>query len=175
MKPAMFRLALILPFALLASCSSEKPADDELVTLDGGAGAEQGSVSASAGEATPSPVTGVQAVDAEGSKLEPLLSSAISAAGLDTGACRFSPAKGALPVLVAGKTGSKGIVSIAGKQIDVTASATVANTGASFAGQGVTLMVSASGKDAAGSTATMQVNDADGPAFTYQDGFWACN
>ncbi|WP_017670845.1 hypothetical protein [Blastomonas sp. AAP53] len=169
------RIALLFPLVLLAACSSEMPADDELVTLDAGTGAQQGSVSASAGGATSSSITGVQAVDAEGPKLEPLLSSAINAAGLDSGSCRFGPAQGALPVLVASKTGGKGIMSIAGKQIDVTASATVADTGGSFAGQGVTLMVSASGKDAAGSTATMQVSDADGPAFVYRDGFWACN
>ena len=167
------RLALLFPLALLAACSSEKPADDTLVTLDGADGASPVPAPVVTGPAAPQ--SGLQAVDAEGSKLEPLLSSAISAAGLDSGACRFSPAEGALPVLVAGKTGGKGIISIAGKQIDVTASATVANTGGSFAEQGVTLMVSASGKDAAGSTATMQVNDADGPSFAYQDGFWACN
>jgi hypothetical protein len=167
------RLALFISCALLAACSSEKPAEDKLVTLDGPGGAV--SDTTVAGDVPAAAQTGVQAVDAEGSKLEPLLSSAISAAGLDTGACRFSPAKGALPVLVAGKTGGKGFVSVAGKQIDVTASATVANTGGSFTGQGVTLMVSAAGKDAAGSIATMQVNDADGPAFTYNQGFWACN
>ncbi len=167
------RIALLFPLALLAACNSEKPAEDKLVTLDGPGGtASDATVT---GDAPAAAQTGVQAVDAEGSKLEPLLSSAISAAGLESGACRFSPAEGALPVLVAGKTGGKGIISIAGKQIDVTASATVANTGGSFAEQGVTLMVSASGKDAAGSTATMKVSDADGPAFTYQDGYWACN
>ncbi len=51
----------------------------------------------------------------------------------------------------------------------------VQQTGGSFAGEGVTLMVSASGKDAAGSTASMQVSDSDGPAFAYKDGFWTCN
>lgn len=167
------RIAILFPLALLAACSSEKPAEDKLVTLDGPGGTASGTTVA--GDVPAAAQTGVQAVDAEGSKLEPLLSSAISAAGLDSGACRFSPAEGALPVLVAGKTGGKGIMSIAGKQIDVTASATVANTGGSFAGQGVTLMVSASGKDAAGSAASMQVSDADGPAFTYSQGFWACN
>lgn len=169
------RIALLFPLALLAACSSDKPQQDELVTLDGDTGAAAGSVSASAGGASPAPATGAQAVDPEGSKLEPLLSSAISAAGLESGSCRFSPAQGALAVLVASKSGSKGIVSIGGKQIDVAPSGTVAATGGSFAGQGVTLMVSASGKDGAGSTASMQVNDADGPAFSYQDGFWACN
>lgn len=167
------RIAILFPLALLAACSSEKPAEDKLVTLDGPGGAA--SDTTVAGDVPAAAQTGVQAVDAEGSKLEPLLSSAISAAGLDSGACRFSPAEGALPVLVAGKTGGKGIMSVAGKQIDVTASATVANTGGSFSGQGVTLMVSASGKDAAGSVATMQVNDADGPSFAYNQGFWACN
>lgn len=169
------RVVLLFPLALLAACSSDKPADDTLVTLDGDGAAQQGTVSASAGGATLAPVTGVQAVDAEGPKLEPLLSSAISTAGLETGACRFSPAEGALPVLVASKTGGKAMISIAAKQIEVAPSATVAATGGSFAAQGITLMVSASGKDAGGSTASMQVNDADGPAFTYQDGFWACN
>ena len=167
------RIAILFPLALLAACSSEKPAEDKLVTLEGPGGAASDTTVAS--DAPAAAQTGVQAVDAEGSKLEPLLSSAISAAGLESGACRFSPAQGALPVLVAGKTGGKGIMSVAGKQIDVTASATVATTGGSFAGQGVTLMVSASGKDAAGSAASMQVNDADGPAFSYQDGYWACN
>ena len=167
------RIAVLFPLALLAACSSEKPAEDKLVMLDGPGGAV--SDTTVAGDVPAAAQIGVQAVDAEGSKLEPLLSSAISAAGLDSGACRFSPAEGALPVLVAGKTGGQGIMSVAGKQIDVTASATVANTGGSFAGQGVTLMVSASGKDAAGSAASMQVSDADGPAFTYSQGFWACN
>lgn len=167
------RIAVLFPLALLAACSSEKPAEDKLVTLDGSGGTASDTTVAR--DAPTAAQAGVQAVDAEGSKLEPLLSSAISAAGLDSGACRFSPAEGALPVLVAGKTDGKGIMSVAGKQIDVTASATVATTGGSFAGQGVTLMVSASGKDAAGSTATMQVNDADGPSFAYNQGFWACN
>ena len=93
----MKRLTVVLPLALLAACSSEPAKQDELVTLDGGATAVQGTVSASAGGTTPAPATGVQAVDAEGSKLEPLLSSAIGEAGLETGACRFSPAQGALP------------------------------------------------------------------------------
>ena len=167
------RIVVLFPLALLVACSNEKPAEDKLVTLDGSGGTASDPTVAGDGPAAAQ--TGVQAVDAEGSKLEPLLSSAISAAGLASGACRFSPAEGALPVLVAGKTGGKGIMSVAGKQIDVTASATVANTGGSFAGQGVTLMVSASGKDAAGSAASMQVSDADGPAFTYSQGFWACN
>jgi hypothetical protein len=167
------RIAILFPLALLAACSSEKPAEDKLVTLEGPGGAASDTTVAS--DAPAAAQTGVQAVDAEGSKLEPLLSSAISAAGLESGACRFSPAEGALPVLVAGKTGGKGIMSVAGKQIDVTASATVGNTSGSFSGQGVTLMVSASGKDAAGSVATMQVTDADGPSFAYNQGFWACN
>ena len=169
------RIALLIPLVMLAACSNEKPQQDELVTLDGGPSATSGSVSASAGGTTPAPTTGLQAVDAEGSKLEPVLSSAISAAGLDSGACRFSPAEGALPVLVAGKTGGKAFVSVAGKMVDVVASGPVAQTGGSFSGEGVTLMVSASGKDAAGSTASMQVSDSDGPSFAYQDGFWACN
>lgn len=171
----MTRFALILPLALLAACSSEKPQSDEMVTLDGGTSAEAGTVSASAGGATPAPVTGLQAVDAEGSKLEPLLSSAISEAGLESGACRFSPARGALPVLVASKSGGKAFVSVAGRAVTVVPAGTVQQTGGSFSGEGVTLMVSAAGKEAAGSAASMQVNDSDGPAFTYQDGFWACN
>lgn len=169
------RIAFWLPFFLLAACSSEQPQQDELVTLDSGNGAAQGAAGASAGEATEATVTGVQAVDAEGPKLEPLFASAIGAAGLESSACRFSPAQGALPVLVAGKTGGKAFVSVAAKQIDVTPAGPVAATGGSFSGEGITLMVSASGKDAAGSTASMQVSDADGPAFTYQDGYWACN
>lgn len=171
----MKTLALILPLALLAACSSEPAQDDELVTLDGSAPSSQGTVSASAGGATPAPVTGLQAVDAEGSKLEPLLSSAISGAGMESGACRFSPAQGALPVLVASKTGGKAMVSVAGRTVQLAPSGPVQQTGGSFAGEGVTLMVSASGKDAAGSTASMQVSDSDGPAFAYEDGFWACN
>ena len=167
------RIVLLLPLVLLAACTGEKPADDKLVTLD-----EPGGVASSAtGPAAPAAVaqTGLQAVDAEGSKLEPLLSSAISEAGLDSGACRFSPARGALPVLVASKTGGKAFVSVGGKPVDMVPGGVVAQTGGSFSGQGVTLMVSASGADAAGSTASMQVNDGDGPAFAYQDGFWACN
>lgn len=171
----MKRLTVVLPLALLAACSSEPAKQDELVTLDGGATAAQGTVSASAGGATPAPATGVQAVDAEGSKLEPLLSSAIGEAGLETGACRFSPAQGALPVLVASKTGGKAMVSVAGGTVQVAASGPVQQTGGSFAGEGVTLMVSASGKEAAGSAASMQVSDSDGPAFAYKDGYWACN
>lgn len=169
------RTAILVSLFLLAACSSEKPADNTLVTLDGNTAAQPGKVSASAGGVSPPPGTGVQAVDPEGPKLEPLLSSAVSAAGLDSGSCRFSPAQGALPVLVASRSGGKSIISVAGKQIDVAPSGTVAATGGSFAAQGVTLMVSATGKDSAGSKASMQVNDADGPAFTYQDGFWACN
>ena len=171
----MTRLILLLPIALIAACSSEKPKDDELVTLDNGTGAGSGTVSASAGGGTPEGVSGIQAVDAEGSKLEPLLSSAIGEAGMDSGACRFSPAKGALPVLVASRAGGKAVVSVGGKLVQMAPSGTVAQTGGSFSGEGVTLMVSASGKDAAGSAASMQVNDSDGPAFAYQDGFWACN
>lgn len=169
------RIAIWLPCLLLSACSSDKPQQDELVTLDGGNGVAEGAASASAGRATEAPVTGVQAVNAEGPKLEPLLSSAISAAGLDSGACRFSPGQGALPVLVASKTGGKSIVSVAGREIVVAPAGPVAATGGSFAGEGVTLAVSAAGKDAAGGTARMQVSDADGPPFTYQDGFWACN
>lgn len=171
----MTRFALVLPLVLLAACSSDKPQSDEMVTLDGATSTQSGTVSASAGGATPAVATGLQAVDAEGSKLEPLLSSAISEGGLDSGACRFSPAQGALPVLVASKTGGKAFVSIGGKAIDVAPSSAVAQTGGSFAGEGVTLMVSASGKDAAGSAASMQVSDSDGPAFVYKDGYWACN
>jgi len=167
------RLAFLIPLALIAACSSEKPADDTLVTLDGADGASPVPAPVVTGPAGPQ--SGLQAVDAEGSKLEPLLSSAISAAGMDSGACKFSPAKGAIPVLVASKTGGKGIISVAGRQIDVAPSGAVAATGGSFSGDGVTLMVSASGKDATGSVASMQVNDADGPAFVYRDGFWACN
>jgi hypothetical protein len=170
----MLRFALIVPLALLAACSSETPREDEMVTLESDAPGA-GTVSASAGGTTPQASAGVQAVDAEGSKLEPLLSSAISEAGLDSGACRFSPARGALPVLVASKTGGKAFVSIGGKPVDMVPGGVVAQTGGSFSGEGVTLMVSASGADAAGSTASMQVNDGDGPAFAYQDGFWACN
>ncbi|MFN3819860.1 hypothetical protein [Blastomonas sp.] len=169
------RNALLVPLAFLAACSNDKPADDALVTLDGDNAAQQGTVSASAGGATPAPVTGVQAVDAEGSKLEPLLSSAISEAGLVSGSCRFSPSEGALPVLVASRAGGKGIISVAGRQIDVAPAATVAATGGSFSGDGVTLTVSASDTRTLGSAATMQVNDADGPAFTYSQGFWVCN
>lgn len=171
----MKRLALVLPLTLLAACSSEPAQEDELVTLDGGAPGSQATVSASAGGATPGPVTGLQAVDAEGSRLEPLLSSAIGEAGLESGACRFSPAQGALPVLVASKTGGKAMVSVAGRTVQVAPSGPVQQTGGSFAGEGVTLMVSAAGKDAAGSTASMQVSDSDGPAFAYKDGFWSCN
>jgi hypothetical protein len=167
------RLAFLFPLALLAACSSEKPADDTLVTLDGADGASPVPAPVVTGPAAPQ--SGLQAVDAEGSKLEPLLSTAISAAGMDSAACKFSPAKGALPVLVASKTGGKGIISVAGRQIDVAPSGAVVATGGSFAAQGVILMVSASGKDSAGSAASMQVSDTDGPAFTYQDGFWACN
>jgi hypothetical protein len=169
------RIALLFPLALLAACSSDKPKDSELVTLDGETAELQGTASASAGEAMPASTSAVQAVDAEGSNLEPLLSSAISAAGLDTGACRFSPGQGALPVLVASRSGGKSVISVAGRQIDIAPSGTVAATGGSFAGEGVTLMVSAAGKDATGSAASMQVSDADGPAFVYRDGFWACN
>ncbi len=179
MEHIVSRFSLILPLAFLAACSSDKPQQDELVTLDGGTGAAQDTVSASAGGVSPLPTTGVQAVDAEGSKLEPLLSSAISAAGLESGSCRFSPAQGALPVLVAGKTGGNAMISVAGKQIDVAPSAAVTATGASFAGQGVSLSVRANTSSGSasrtGSAASMQVTDADGPAFTYQDGFWACN
>lgn len=171
----MKRLILVLPLVLLAACSSDKPKDDELVTLDGSQPAGSETVSASAGGVTPEGATGLQAVDAEGSKLEPLLSSAIGESGLDTGACRFSPAQGALPVLVASKAGGKAIVSVGGKMVQMATSGTVAQSGASFSGEGVTLMVSASGKDASGSAASMQVNDGDGPAFAYQDGYWACN
>ena len=145
------------------------------MTLDGGATAAQGTLSASVGGATPAPVTGVQAVDAEGSKLEPLLSSAIGEAGLESGACRFSPAQGALPVLVASKTGGKAMVSVGGRTVQVAPSGPVQQTGGSFAGEGVTLMVSAAGKEAAGSAASLQVSDSDGPAFAYKDGYWACN
>lgn len=173
------RIALLFPLALLAACSRQEPADDTLVTLDGDGVAEQGSVSASAGGATPAPATGVQAVNAEGAKLEPLLSSAIATAGLESGSCRFSPAQGALPVLVASKASGKAMISVSGKQIDVAPSAAVTPTGASFSGQGISLSVRANtGSGSAsrtGSAASMQVTDADGPAFTYQDGFWACN
>lgn len=173
------RVVLLFPLALLAACSSDKPADDTLVTLDGDGAAQQGTVSASAGGATPAPVTGVQAVDAEGPKLEPLLSSAISTAGLESGSCRFSPAQGALPVLVASQTGGKAMISVGSKQIDIAPSAAVMPTGASFAGQGISLSIRASttsgSASRSGSTAIMQVNDADGPAFAYQDGYWACN
>ncbi|MGQ3179354.1 MAG: hypothetical protein ACT6SC_17320, partial [Blastomonas fulva] len=75
------RLALLFPLALLAACSSEKPADDTLVTLDGADGASPVPAPVVTGPAAPQ--SGLQAVDAEGSKLEPLLSSAISAAGMD--------------------------------------------------------------------------------------------
>lgn len=169
------RIQVLFPLALLAACSSDKPQSDEMVTLDGANSTPSGTVSASAGGATPAVATGLQAVDGEGSRLEPLLSSAISEAGLESGACRFSPARGALPVLVASKTGGKAFVSIGGTPVDMVPGGVVAQTGGSFSGEGVTLMVSASGKDAAGSTASMQVNDSDGPAFAYQDGFWACN
>ncbi|MCG6120609.1 MAG: hypothetical protein MEP44_08200 [Blastomonas sp.] len=169
------RIALLVPLALLAACSSDKPADDTLVTLDGDAAAQQGTVSASAGGVSPAPTTGVQAVDPEGPRLEPLLSSVISEAGLVSGSCRFSPSKGALPVLVASRAGGKGIISVGGQQVDVAPAATVTATGGSFSGQGVTLMVSASNTDTLGSPATMQVSDADGPAFAYRDGFWVCN
>ncbi|MDM7956677.1 hypothetical protein [Blastomonas sp.] len=169
------RVAFLFPLALLAACGSQKPADDTLGTLDGDGAAQQGTVSASAGGATPAPVTGGQAVDAEGAKLEPLLSSAISEAGLVSGSCRFSPSKGALPVLVASLAGGKGIISVGGRQVDVAATTTVAPSGGSFAGDGVTLTVSASDTPTLGRAATMQVTDADGPAFTYRDGFWLCN
>ncbi|MFN3475442.1 MAG: hypothetical protein ACK4ZW_15490 [Blastomonas sp.] len=169
------RNVLLIPLFFLAACSSDKPADDTLVRLDGDAAAQQGTVSASAGGVSPAPTTGVQAVDAEGAKLEPLLSSAISEAGLVSGSCRFSPGKGALPVLVASRTAGKGIISLAGRQIDVVPAATVAPTGGSFSGDGVTLTVSASDTETLGSAATMQVSDADGPAFTYNQGFWVCN
>jgi hypothetical protein len=104
------RNVLLIPLFFLAACSSDKPADDTLVTLDGDNATPQGTVSASAGGVSPAPTTGVQAVDAEGAKLEPLLSSAISEAGLVSGSCRFSPSKGALPVLVASRTAGKGII-----------------------------------------------------------------
>lgn len=169
------RIALLFPLALLTACSSEKPRQDELVTLDGDSSAAQGTVSASAGGVSPAPTTGSQAVDAEGAKLEPLLSSAISEAGLVSGSCRFSPSKGALPVLVASRAGGGGIISLAGRQIDVVPTATVGPTGGSFSGDGVTLTVSASDTETLGSVAAMQISDADGPAFTYNQGFWVCN
>lgn len=169
------RIAVLFPLALLAACSTEKPAEDKLVTLEGPAGATTGDGSTATGAAASPSAGGIQAVNAEGSKLEPLLSSTISAAGLESAACRFSPAQGALPVLVAGKTGGKAFVSVAGKHIDVAPAGPIAVTGGRFSGEGVSLTVSAAGKDAAGGAATMQVSDADGPAFTYQDGFWACN
>ena len=172
------RNALLLPFALLAACSSEEPADDTLVTLDGSA--SSGPLAAAPADSAPAASqTATQAVDAEGPKLEPLLSSAISAAGLETGACRFSPAQGALPVLVASQAGGKAMISVAAKQIDMAPSFAVTPTGASFAGQGISLSVranTASGSASrAGSTASMQVTDADGSSFNYQDGFWACD
>jgi hypothetical protein len=173
------RNVVLMPLALLAACSSPEPTGDTLVTLDGDGAAQQGTVSASAGGAKPAPATALQAVDAEGSKLEPLLSSAIATAGLESGSCRFSPAQGALPVLVASKTGGEAMISLGGKQIDVAPSAAVTPTGASFAGQGISLSVRAnSGSGSAsrtGSTASMQVTDADGPTFSYSQGFWACN
>lgn len=167
------RTAILASLALLAACSSDKPVENDLVTLDdAGAAAQADAPAAAAPVAAPA---GLQAVDAEGAKLEPIVSSAVSAAGLDSGACRFSPAAGALPVLVAATGSAKAIISLAGRQIELAPSGTVAATGGSFAGQGVTLMVSAGGGNAAGSKATMQVSDADGPAFAYQHGFWACN
>lgn len=171
------RIAVLATFALLAACSSEKPADDKLVTLDGSGGT--GPAAASGSAPTAPEGASVQAVTAEGSKLEPLLSSAISAAGLDSGACRFSPAEGALPVLVASTNGSKALVSADGRPIDVAVSAAVTPMGASLTGQGISLAVTANTASGtasrAGSAASMKVTDADGPAFTYQDGFWACN
>jgi len=167
------RFAILLLIALLAACSSDKPADDGLVTLDGPDGAGP---AAAPGIAPAQPAGGnVQAVTAEGSELEPILASAVSAAGLENGACRFSPAQGALPVLVASKTGGKAIVSVAGTQIDVRPAAVVGDTGGSFAGQGISLSVTGGTAGTTDGAASMQVNDADGPAFTYQDGFWACN
>ena len=170
----MHRLIFALPLILFAACSSEAPADDSLVTLDGSTGTAA-PAPGPADAASASAQAGVQAVDAEGPKLEPLVSSAVNASGLDSDACRFSPAQGALPVLVASKAGGKAMISIAGRQIDVSPSGSVAATGGSFGAQGVTLMVSASAAKPAGSEASMQVSDADGPAFTYTQGFWACN
>jgi hypothetical protein len=170
------RIALLFPLALLAACSSDKPADDTLVTLDGPDAAAAAVANGSA------PVTAegesVQAVDSEGPKLEPLLSSAISEAGLVSSSCRFSPAEGALPVLVASTAGGKALVSVGGRQIDVAPSGAVTPTGATLAGQGISLSVTANTASGSasrlGSTASMQVTDADGPAYTYQNGFWAC-
>ena len=171
------RNAVLVTFALLAACSSEKPAEDSLVTLDGAGGT--GPAAASGSPPTAPQGASVQTVTAEGSRLEPLLSSAISAAGLDSGACRFSPAEGALPVLVASIKGSKALVSVDGRPMDVTVSAAVTPMGASLTGQGTSLAVTANTASGtasrAGSAASMKVTDADGPAFTYQDGFWACN
>ena len=83
---------LPIALALLAACSSEKPAEDKLVTLDGPGGTA--SDTTVAGDVPAAAQTGVQAVDAEGAKLEPLLSSAISAAGPGTtfdGCAPFGP------------------------------------------------------------------------------------
>lgn len=169
----MIRTTALLSLALLAACTSEKPAEDKLVTLDG----TGGSAPAGAPAGTPAgpAQAGVQATTAEGSRLEPILSSAISTAGLNNGACRFSPAQGALPVLVASKSGGKAIISVAGSEIVVAPAAATAATGGSYSAQGITLAVTASEAGPTGGKASMQVNDADGPTFTYQDGFWACN
>lgn len=170
----MIRNTALVSLALLAACSSDKPADDKLVTLDGNGSAAP--AAAPAGSPTgPAAAAGVQATTAEGSELEPLLSSAISAEGLDTGACRFSPGQGALPVLVASRSGGKTIISVASRQIELAPAAATGATGGSYSAQGVSLSVTASNAGPTGGPATMQVNDADGPTFTYQDGFWACN
>ncbi|GGB67652.1 hypothetical protein [Blastomonas aquatica] len=172
------RIVFLFPIALLAACSSQTPADDSTGTPDGSSGnAPAATAAAGSGPSASGPATSqaaVQAVDAEGPKLEPLLSNAITEAGLVSASCRFSPAQGALPVLVASTTGGNGIISVAGRQIDVAPSGAVALTGGSFAAPGVTMMVSASG-NAAGSTASMQVTGADGAVFVYRDGIWFCN
>lgn len=168
------RFAPVMALAVLAACSSKQPAEDKLVTLDApGAAVSEAAAGAPVARDGSS---GLQAVTAEGSKLEPLVSSAISAAGLDSGACRFSPAPGALPVLAASKAGGQAIASLAGRQIMLAATG-IGAPGGSASGEGITLTVTASAGAAAasGGQASMVVNDADGPAFTYQDGYWACN
>lgn len=175
------RHAVMISAMLVSACSSQQPEQNPMITLDGTGGATvngNAAVAAPTNGASAGSANTVQLVDAEGPKLEPIGSAMADAAGLATGSCRFSPAQGALPVLIASRTGGKTLIAATGRQIDMQPSGPVGQTGGSFTGQGgasATISAQAPVPGAAGSSASLQLRDADGPAFTYRDGFWACN
>lgn len=176
--PTSHLIAAALCGLVLAGCSSEEPGDDGYVTLgEDGTGIASGPPSTAMAPAAPTG-GGLEAVNAEGSLLEPLLTREIEAVGIAGKACRYSAQQGAVPILVGAQDGSMAAIKLSGETIAMRPSAAIGRTGAGFEGEGVSITVASSRDSAgreAGVEASLTVSDQTGPSFTYEGGYWACD